>query len=265
MVRGQEAGRSLTSHGIREASCRAATQVLNCKSFANQLRVQGWYALERIGTNDPTHRYETGRPGTGWDGPLARQDMVVASIPIVPHHCAVVSEFAPIPHCARAAMRPMHHRAAPADPRAPDTQNGTEARVSERGPGMLIKPFATRTPSYERLSPRDASFLAYERNGLHMHVGVVAIFEDTSFRTSTGLLDFEKLGRYALARVARVRSGDAGALASARAVRPCAGEVERASTIESPAPARASCAQRQRRRWPGVRCGRSGAGRAAGR
>ena len=65
---------------------------------------------------------------------------------------------------------------------------------------MPIKPFATLTPSYERLSPQDASFLAYERNGLHMHVGVVAIFEGASFRTSTGLLDFEKLERYILAR-----------------------------------------------------------------
>lgn len=56
--------------------------------------------------------------------------------------------------------------------------------------------------SYERLSPQDASFLAFEHGGLHMHVGVVAIFEDASFRRAGGGLDFEKLDRYMLARLA---------------------------------------------------------------
>jgi diacylglycerol O-acyltransferase / wax synthase len=56
--------------------------------------------------------------------------------------------------------------------------------------------------SYEPLSAQDASFLAYERGGLHMHVGVVAIFEGGSFRLAGGGLDFEKLERYVLARLA---------------------------------------------------------------
>ena len=53
-----------------------------CKSLANQLRVSAWYGLVRIGTSDPSHRYETGRPGTVWDGPSARQDLVVTLVGI---------------------------------------------------------------------------------------------------------------------------------------------------------------------------------------
>lgn len=67
---------------------------------------------------------------------------------------------------------------------------------------MPIKPFATPIPSYERLSPQDASFLAFEHGGLHMNVGVVAIFEDASFRRPGGRLDFDKLDRYVLAGLA---------------------------------------------------------------
>lgn len=57
------------------------------------------------------------------------------------------------------------------------------------------------TRSFEPLSPQDASFLAFEHDRCYMHVGVVAIFESTSFRAVGGALDFEKLERYILARL----------------------------------------------------------------
>ena len=57
------------------------------------------------------------------------------------------------------------------------------------------------TRSFEPLSPQDASFLAFEHDRCYMHVGVVGIFEGTSFRVGDGALDFEKLERYMLARL----------------------------------------------------------------
>ena len=51
----------------------------------------------------------------------------------------------------------------------------------------------THARSYERLSPQDASFLAFERPNIHMHVGIVAFFEATSFRLPDGGIDVKKM------------------------------------------------------------------------
>jgi|CXWL01.1.fsa_nt_gi WS/DGAT/MGAT family acyltransferase len=54
---------------------------------------------------------------------------------------------------------------------------------------------------YERLSPRDASFLAFEKPDLHMHIGLVAFFEAGSFRLDSGAIDLPKFQRYIASRL----------------------------------------------------------------
>jgi len=46
---------------------------------------------------------------------------------------------------------------------------------------------------YERLSAIDATFLALEDPGVHMHVGAVAIFEAGSLRTPHGAIDVQRI------------------------------------------------------------------------
>jgi diacylglycerol O-acyltransferase len=58
--------------------------------------------------------------------------------------------------------------------------------------------------SFERLSPQDASFLAFERPHIHMHVGVVALFEKTSFALPDGTVDVDKFRRLVVARLRTV-------------------------------------------------------------
>ena len=55
---------------------------------------------------------------------------------------------------------------------------------------------------YERLSPQDASFLAFEKPDLHMHIGLVAFFEAGSFRLDSGAIDLAKLRRHIASRLA---------------------------------------------------------------
>ena len=57
------------------------------------------------------------------------------------------------------------------------------------------------SPAYDRLSPQDASFLVYEKPALHMHVGLVAIFESGWFALPGGGIDVPKLRGYIESRL----------------------------------------------------------------
>ncbi len=58
-----------------------------------------------------------------------------------------------------------------------------------------------QAPYFQRLHARDACFLSFERDDLHMHVGATAIFQGGSFRTASGDLDIDRLRRYLSSRL----------------------------------------------------------------
>ena len=67
---------------------------------------------------------------------------------------------------------------------------------------MHLKLLRTRKPAFfTRLSPQDESFLAFETPNLHMHVGVVAMFEAGPFRTTGGAIDLAAFQRYIESRL----------------------------------------------------------------
>lgn len=68
----------------------------------------------------------------------------------------------------------------------------------------LRRPGPGRTSSYERLSPQDASFLAFERPNIHMTVGGVLIFEMGSFRGADGRVDVDAFRDYVAGRIGGV-------------------------------------------------------------
>ena len=105
-----------------------------CKSFANQLRVKGWYVLGRVGTNHPTHRYGTGRPGTGWDGPLARQDLVVSpgARPAFDPDYARSALTLVISYCHSTAEAPQERALSDQGPDHQRTQSGRESSRMNR-------------------------------------------------------------------------------------------------------------------------------------
>ena len=79
----------------------------------------------------------------------------------------------------------------------------TAEKCLNRGSLKLI-PLRRRAASYERLSPQDASFLAFEKPNIHMNVGAVTILESRSFRTADGRIDVARFRGYIAARIARV-------------------------------------------------------------
>jgi len=60
---------------------------------------------------------------------------------------------------------------------------------------------ATDPAHYERLSPQDASFLAFESATVFMHIGAVTIFDSTSFALASGDVDLRKFRRYIESRL----------------------------------------------------------------
>ncbi len=69
---------------------------------------------------------------------------------------------------------------------------------------MRILPGRNRKPHYTRLSPQDASFLAFETPDLHMHVGLIAIFEAASFDLGAGRIEFAEFQRFIESRLPSV-------------------------------------------------------------
>jgi diacylglycerol O-acyltransferase len=57
------------------------------------------------------------------------------------------------------------------------------------------------TPTYQRLSAQDSSFVMFEGPGTHMHVASVGLFETGPLRAPEGGLDVERLRRYVDARL----------------------------------------------------------------
>ncbi len=57
---------------------------------------------------------------------------------------------------------------------------------------------------YQRLSPQDDAFLAFEQPHLHMHIGAVTVFEDGAFRLPDGRLDVALLRSYIASRLPKV-------------------------------------------------------------
>ncbi len=60
---------------------------------------------------------------------------------------------------------------------------------------------ATDPAHYDRLSPQDASFLAFESANVFMHIGAVTIFDSTSFALPSGDVDLPKFRRYIESRL----------------------------------------------------------------
>jgi WS/DGAT/MGAT family acyltransferase len=58
--------------------------------------------------------------------------------------------------------------------------------------------------NYERLSAMDASQLGLERNGVHMHMGGVSIFEAKPLLDERGALDVDRIERYVASRLHRM-------------------------------------------------------------
>jgi WS/DGAT/MGAT family acyltransferase len=59
-------------------------------------------------------------------------------------------------------------------------------------------------PNYQRLSAMDASQLGLERDGVHMHIGGVSIFEAPPLLDSRGALDVERIEHYVASRLHRL-------------------------------------------------------------
>jgi WS/DGAT/MGAT family acyltransferase len=66
---------------------------------------------------------------------------------------------------------------------------------------LRLIPLRGRTRAYERLSPQDASFLAFEKPNILMTVGGELIFEMGSIRAANGRVDVPKFRRYIEARI----------------------------------------------------------------
>jgi WS/DGAT/MGAT family acyltransferase len=60
------------------------------------------------------------------------------------------------------------------------------------------------SPSYERLSTQDASFVLFEGAVTHMHVSTVAIFEPDPTSAPDGIVDIERLSAYVDSRLHRL-------------------------------------------------------------
>jgi diacylglycerol O-acyltransferase / wax synthase len=69
---------------------------------------------------------------------------------------------------------------------------------------LRLIPLRGRPSHYERLSPQDASFLAFEKPNIHMNVGAVTIFESGSFRGDDGRIDVPKFRQYIASRITGV-------------------------------------------------------------